>query len=231
MPNDRFYGKESIQARLTIANEAINVLEQLVNFPESELLNNPINIFALKGALIITLQALLDLGLMSIRAVGWPMPSKYKEIADILREKNVLSKEKANALKALAGLRNILVYLYDRVDREVILEAKDKLMVDGISIANDILEGVKDRIDDPKYGVEGFDKIIEFLREKLRGKVKAIFIFGGLTKGYRLKGDIDIAIYLGHRPDPYELGEIVSEITDLPNLCLLYTSPSPRDRG
>ncbi len=164
----------------------------------------------------IIIQALLDLGLMAIKSADWPTPGRYKEIADILREKNVLSKEKADVLKALVGLRNILVHMYARVDREIVLEAKNKLIVDAISIADEILEGVKDKIRDPTHDRGDLKKIIDFLRDKLRGRVKAVFIFGGIAKGYKLKGDIDIAIYFGREPDPYELGSIVSEILDLP---------------
>ena len=54
--------------------------------------------------------------------------------------------------------------------------------------------------------------------EKLRGMVRAIYVFGSSVKNYVFRGDIDIAIYLGYKPDPYELGRIVSKIIDLMDL-------------
>ncbi|OYT39715.1 MAG: hypothetical protein B6U89_03715 [Desulfurococcales archaeon ex4484_58] len=216
---------------MIVWNRLLKQRELIVELVEE--LKHEISYRGIERLIQITIQALLDLGLMAIRAVGWSTPSKYKEIADVLRDKNILSEEKAGILRALAGLRNILVHMYTRVDRDIVLEAREKLVVDAISIADDILEGIKGRVDDPGSDDTRLREIIEFLRNRLQGRVKAVYIFGGLVKGYKLKGDIDIAIYLGYKPDPYELGDIVSNIYDLPGFtesqvdvhCLDIESP------
>jgi len=40
------------------------------------------------------------------------------------------------------------------------------------------------------------------------------FIFGSKIKGYSLKGDVDVALYFGRNPDPYEVGLLVSDMQD-----------------
>jgi len=144
MPNDRFYGKESIQARLTIANEAINVLEQLVNFPESELLNNPINIFALKGALIITLQALLDLGNYIIALKEMGVPSSYEDLLDILGSNRALSNDDRDKMKKLLKIREKILHSSETISIKNLIE----IVKENLSLFRDILNVIKTQIAD-----------------------------------------------------------------------------------
>jgi len=67
---------------------------------------------------------------MIIVALNAPKPSSYSEIGFILRDIGVLSNEDANLMRALAGLRNILVYSYVTVDREEIVEFSRKLRLE-----------------------------------------------------------------------------------------------------
>jgi uncharacterized protein YutE (UPF0331/DUF86 family) len=51
----------------------------------------------------LVIQALLDLGLMIIVALGWRKPRAYSEIGYILREYGVVSDGDADLLKSMAG--------------------------------------------------------------------------------------------------------------------------------
>ncbi len=59
---------------------------------------------------------------------------------------------------------------------------------------------------------ESINEIMGKLREVLRGKVKAAFLFGGRAKGYVLRGDYDIAVYFGRDYSLLELGELAIDL-------------------
>jgi len=63
-------------------------------------------------------------------------------------------------------------------------------------------------------GLRNVSDIAEALRRVLEDRVKLAFLFGSQVKGYSLKGDIDVAVYFGRRPDPYEVGALVSDILE-----------------
>ncbi len=54
--------------------------------------------------------------------------------------------------------------------------------------------------------------IAEDLKRALKDRVKLAFLFGSQVKGYSLKEDIDVAVYFGRHPDPYEVGALVSDL-------------------
>ena len=159
----------------------------------------------------LILQALLDLGLMIISALGGRTPKSYSEIGVILHEIKVINSDEAKLLKSMAGLRNILVHLYAVVDREKILKFAKKLHEDAPRLAYKMFSRVSTRDIDP---IESVDEIVDRLREVLKGRVKAAFLFGGRIKGYTLKGDYDIAVYFGRDYGLLELGELVIDIAN-----------------
>lgn len=144
MSSDRFYGKEGIQARLTIANEAINVLEQLINLPENELLNNAINIFALKGALIIILQAILDLGNYIIAFKEMGVPSSYEDLLDILVSNRALSDDNRDKMKKLLKIRDKVLHSSETISVKNLIE----ISKENLSLFRDVLNIIKARIAD-----------------------------------------------------------------------------------
>lgn len=144
MPNERFYGKESIQSRLSIASEAINVLEKLIELPENELLNNEIHIFALKGALLIILQALLDLGnyLIAFREMG--VPSSYEDLLDILSSNRALSNEDRDRMKNLLKIREKILHSSESISIKSLIE----IIKENLSLFKDVLNVIRSQIID-----------------------------------------------------------------------------------
>lgn len=61
-------------------------------------------------------QACIDLASHVIASEGWRVPQDYGDTFTVLAERGVVSDELAARLRALAGLRNLLVHLYDEVD-------------------------------------------------------------------------------------------------------------------
>jgi uncharacterized protein YutE (UPF0331/DUF86 family)/predicted nucleotidyltransferase len=158
----------------------------------------------------LVIQALLDLGLMIIVALGWRRPRAYSEIGYILREYGVVSDDEANLLKSMAGLRNVLVHAYAVIDRDKVAEFAERLKVDAPRIASTVLRGVEGKPIDPP--TEDVVEVVEKLRSVLSGRVLLAFLYGGRVKGYTLKGDYDIAVLMKPQCNLYKLGELVVDI-------------------
>jgi uncharacterized protein YutE (UPF0331/DUF86 family)/predicted nucleotidyltransferase len=159
----------------------------------------------------LTIQVLLDLGSMIIVALNAPRPKSYSEIALILRDLGVLGEEDANLLKALAGLKSILVHGYAVINRERIIEFSRRLRSDATRIAHKLLSSVESSID-PAPLVDEVADVVERARSVLVGRVTLAYLFGSRSRGYTLRGDYDIAVYMKGGCDPYELGLLVVEV-------------------
>jgi len=155
----------------------------------------------------VTIQALLDLGLMSVAALGGRKPSRYSEVGFVLYELGIIDPSQAETFRAMAGLRNILVHMYASVDKEKVMEASRKLIRDAVEISEAILSAVKSKGVDPS-GTEDLDlaEAVAKLRKVLEGRVLLAYLFGGRVKGYRLKGDYDVAVMMPENYTLYDLG-------------------------
>lgn len=160
----------------------------------------------------LIIQALLDLGLMVVAALGLRRPRAYSEVGYILWEQGVLSRHDAEMLRSMAGLRNVLVHAYARVDRGRIFEFAERLKVDARRVASAVLKGVEGKpIDPPEDSVAG---MVEKLKRALSGKVVLALLYGGRAKGYALKGDYDVAVLMEQGCDLYKLGELVVDVAE-----------------
>jgi len=68
----------------------------------------------------LVIQALLDLGLMVITALGGKTPKGYSEVGELLSDMGVLGEDDARLLKSMGGMRNILVHAYATIRRDLI---------------------------------------------------------------------------------------------------------------
>ncbi len=155
----------------------------------------------------LIIQALLDLGAMALSALGAPKAQSYGQLGEALRNHGVLTSEDAATLRALAGLRNILVHGYAAVEPEKMLEYSGRIGQDALRIAERIVTALESRGVDPP-------KLVEKMRDVLRGRVKLAYLFGGRAKGYSLKGDCDVAVYMEGGCDLYELGLIQVDLSE-----------------
>jgi len=98
----------------------------------------------------LIIQALLDLGLMTIAITGNRRPKAYSEIGPLLHDTGILSQEDAKLLRSMAGMRNILVHAYAIIDRDKVLQAAKRLRHDAPRISSTILSGLRKRNVDPE---------------------------------------------------------------------------------
>lgn len=75
----------------------------------------------------ISIQICLDIGSHIISTMGLKPPENYSDIFEILGEEKILPKDFSRKIKGMAGLRNILVHDYIKVDKELIHEHLKKI--------------------------------------------------------------------------------------------------------
>ncbi len=71
---------------------------------------------AVERYLQVSIECVLEIGEMIISKESWRKPETYREVIEILGEKNVLPARFAGRFSRIAGLRNILVHRYAAVD-------------------------------------------------------------------------------------------------------------------
>ena len=81
------------------------------------------------------LEALFDLGRHILAKAFATAPAEYKQIAEGLTQKGVLSKEEGRILREMAGYRNRMVHFYQEIgERELYNICRDLLAeIEGIS--------------------------------------------------------------------------------------------------
>jgi len=161
----------------------------------------------------LIIQALLDLGLMVITALGGRTPKGYSEVGELLSDLGVLDEGDAKLLKSMSGMRNILVHAYATIRRDIVTGSASKLRIDAPRLARTLRGSLEGKVVDPTSRAN-----FESLHKVFKGRVKAALLFGGRAKGYSLKGDIDIAVYFGRTHDLYELGELAVDIAKALNV-------------
>ncbi|MDI6807138.1 MAG: DUF86 domain-containing protein [Candidatus Aenigmarchaeota archaeon] len=85
--------------------------------------------YATSMILFSLLNRIIDLGQEIVLSKKLGMPSTYKEIFEILFERNFITKEMLNELKKLVDVRNILSHEYYRVDISFIFKAAKRVKV------------------------------------------------------------------------------------------------------
>lgn len=89
---------------------------------KKEFLENPHNVAAAESYLRRALEALFDIGRHILaRKFGYPA-AEYKEIANGLLEKRILSRIEANLLRQMAGYRNRMVHFYHEISPDELYE-------------------------------------------------------------------------------------------------------------
>lgn len=80
------------------------------------LADEPADIYRRRYAVQSAAQATIDIANHVIAANGWRVPQDYGDAFTVLAEHDVIDNDLAANLRALAGLRNLLVHLYDEID-------------------------------------------------------------------------------------------------------------------
>lgn len=184
-----------IRRRLVLLKQYIDILEGLrdkVSSPD-DLRRDVVLRGAVERYLYLTVEALIDIGLHICLELGLRKPERYREIAYILGEKNIIDDRLSKIFESWIGFRNILVYVYSRINISKIFEALNS--IDEIkSLVSQISSKAMEMKMDPIH-----DDVVKSICSVLCKdmNVLAIYIFGSYVSGrFSERSDIDIAVYM-----------------------------------
>lgn len=112
--------KERITAQLQELEESTKDWQRYQQITLEELQTNRDKQHMVLHTLLTTTQSIIDISNHIIAAYRLPKPSTYREIFKILTEANIIPPEMGNQLSQLAGLRNVLVHIYWKLNIEEI---------------------------------------------------------------------------------------------------------------
>ncbi|MFQ6110340.1 MAG: DUF86 domain-containing protein, partial [Candidatus Aminicenantales bacterium] len=111
-----------INQRVLWIRQMMDSLNELPLQNKEEFFRDKRNIAAAESYLRRALEALFDIG-RHILAKKFTLPaSEYKEVAEKLHEKKVLSEKERALLRQMAGYRNRMVHFYHQVSRDELYE-------------------------------------------------------------------------------------------------------------
>lgn len=107
-----------VRAKLTALREYRDALEHLASDR-----SDPIARYSRRYLVQAGIQVCLDLANHLIADAGWPTVTEFRDTFTRLEEHDVIDDELARRLRAMVGMRNRLVLLYDEVDDELVSRA------------------------------------------------------------------------------------------------------------
>lgn len=108
--------RQVVAERLGHLQGYLKILKQLRRYPLKHFLREPVLRGAAERYLHLAIECCLDLGNHAIADQGLRRAQDYKDVFLVLGEAKMLSPAFAKRLAPMAGLRNILVHDYLRVD-------------------------------------------------------------------------------------------------------------------
>ncbi len=118
---------EIINERLREIDKNIALLEELKAIPFNKFLNDLKTVKCAERCLEISIQCILDISHHIVVENDWPRPKNNKEIILMLGQKGVIPVDFARHILPMAGLRNILIHEYIKVDPKQIYQHLQKL--------------------------------------------------------------------------------------------------------
>jgi len=129
---------EIVVARLAVLRSNLRRLQEIIGHGrEAFVLNEDLHLKA-ERCLQLALQAMLDIGTHVIASEGLERPSGYEGVVPELGKAGYLSGQLVERLQGAAGMRNILVHDYVRLDYERLLDTVSEGIPDPESFAKEI---------------------------------------------------------------------------------------------
>lgn len=104
----------------------IEILERELEFIQSHEITDEVTERAALYALQICIESGMDIIAMKVKDSGLVVEDDYTNIEKLIQE-NVISLQEGELLKEFNGIRNAIVHKYNRLDREMIKDALDRV--------------------------------------------------------------------------------------------------------
>jgi uncharacterized protein YutE (UPF0331/DUF86 family) len=135
--------RDTFDRRLARLEETLRELRGVVAEGEARFRADTRTRAAAERWLHLAAECAIDLAHQLIADQGWRTPATYREAFQILADEGVISEERCRTLEGWAGLRNVLVHLYTRVDDTLVWRAMTRDL-DGLEqFAREIVRSIK----------------------------------------------------------------------------------------
>ncbi|ADN50506.1 type VII toxin-antitoxin system MntA family adenylyltransferase antitoxin [Vulcanisaeta distributa] len=217
-------GSVIINDRLAMARSYVNILRSIRDRVRA--VNDLRGDLMLKGAveryLHLAVESLINAGMRLCSILNLNKPERYRDIARILMNANILSDETGRLFELWIGFRNVLVHGYAVIDPERLIEALNE--VDELDrVINEISNFIRDKSIDPadSQSINSSGELTNLINkarqvlERLDFVVFA-YVFGSRAIGRAHPGsDIDIAIFTNRELSWKEFVSVMITLEDV----------------
>lgn len=127
---------DRLQFRLELLHDYLTELRRLRDLDLPDYLREA---YAGRYLVQVAAQTCIDVAGHIVASEGWRAPRDFADGFTVLEEHGVLDADLTDRLRALAGLRNRLVHVYDRIDdvrvHQALAEGLDDLEAFGVTIS------------------------------------------------------------------------------------------------
>jgi len=136
--------REVVLDRIDIINNSLKRLKEISQLPQDEFKENDDYYAIAEHHLRIALEATLDVGRHICIKEDLGQPKDYTEVFDILNSGGILDAEFTESIRGMAGYRNRLVHMYNKVDKEEIYQILQKRLDDFETFSDAIMDYINE---------------------------------------------------------------------------------------
>lgn len=114
--------KEDIQTKIDVILDNLEKLKLISSKTYEEFISDFRNIDASLHILQTSIQALLDIGSYIIASLGLKTPNTNTEIIEILRDAELIPKDRTETYIKMSQFRNRIVHIYNHIDTETLYD-------------------------------------------------------------------------------------------------------------
>jgi len=111
---------ERVEQQIHLIRRYTRNLQDIARNPLAEFLDDPHAVGSARYYLQASIESCINIANHIIASEGFRAPRDYKDSFRILNEAGILPDDLSRTMRAMAGLRNLLVHLYWEVDDEMI---------------------------------------------------------------------------------------------------------------
>lgn len=124
------------------ARRRLDTLREMGTLPREDFLGDADKVGHAKYALVVAIEASVDLANHVISRNGFRMPDSYADAFHVLAEEDVVAGDLADDLASMARFRNRLIHIYDDIDDALVHGFLQEDLVDVDSFLETLLDSL-----------------------------------------------------------------------------------------